>query len=62
MFSFRLILGLKCLLDVFGCFTGPLGECVKTLKVSSYKYSLQFYTDISHTITFHIKMCKQVNF
>jgi len=24
--------GLKCLLDVFGCFTGPSSECVKTLK------------------------------
>jgi len=24
--------GLKCLLDVFGCFTGPATECVKTLK------------------------------
>lgn len=24
--------GLKCLLDVFGCFTGPATECVKTLR------------------------------
>lgn len=24
--------GLKCLLDVFGCFTGPATECIKTLK------------------------------